>query len=594
MPIRITCPHCKRGMLVDERLAGKKGRCKACQQILTVPSLPTSNASAAESAPPPPSPNLGEGGEGAAAPADVEAEAAALFADEPKQAEQAETKTIDFNCPYCDEPIKLSADFAGKRAPCPECKHIIKVPELVKKDPKDWRKVEVRGPSGVRPMDQPAPEGAWGSTSVRGVGTQALVEAGVIPKVERPRTLWQKIRWPVLGVSGLLVLLVSVLIGYSWWSRHAVEREIQAALAFADSPEANPDVKAALSLAAGKYYLRSRSKEVTDPRTKQSKTPAEAANNQFGTALTTLRSVPQGDERDALLIDLALDEVELGGDKADVDQGLRLPWDKTQQLLSATLREIHNGEAKLYALRAVVQRLCEHGQALRVLPLTNQLFAAADADKAAALAIVGLEFLKADDRNSAERAAESALQLFPKDAKGNDAKAPPLPAELVTLALLLDKNDLSAAGDNEDDKNNEQIGRAEALARQGKWEEARKEAERAEDEVVRFRARLAVAAAAADAKPPETADIESALKMAEGGSVSSSWPCSPACRRSACRLWRAKSAIRRCAVEHNWLSFALSWTRRTNSSKIPPPTRSTPKVWRVRWLPRRWLDTMCA
>src|SRR5579884_1834436 len=175
MPIRITCPHCKRGMLVDERLAGKKGKCKACQQILTVPSLPTSNASAPASAPPEAQ---------APAPADVEAQAAALFADEPKKEEPAEVKTIDFNCPYCDEAIQLSADLAGKRAPCPECKHIIKVPELVKKDPKDWRKVEARGPSGARLPDQPELEGAWGSRTVGSVGKQSLEEAGVLPKIE--------------------------------------------------------------------------------------------------------------------------------------------------------------------------------------------------------------------------------------------------------------------------------------------------------------------------------------------------------------------------------------------------------------------------
>jgi predicted Zn finger-like uncharacterized protein len=201
MPIRITCPNCQSRILVPESLAGKKGRCKACKQVLTVPLLPASNSSSAETAPPQPQ-------TAAPAPADVEAQAAALFADEPQAAEPAEVKTIDFNCPYCDEPIKLSADLAGKRAPCPECKHIIKVPELTKTDPKDWRKVEVRGPSGARPTDQPAPEGAWGSTSVRGVGTQALVEAGVIPKVERPRTLWQKTRLPVLGVSVALVLVL--------------------------------------------------------------------------------------------------------------------------------------------------------------------------------------------------------------------------------------------------------------------------------------------------------------------------------------------------------------------------------------------------
>lgn len=483
-----------------------------------MPPLPSSNTAPAASAPAEP--------QAAAAPVDVEAEAAALFSDEPKAAEPTEMKTIDFNCPMCDEAIQLPADLAGKRAQCPECKNIIKVPELAKKEAKDWRKVEARGPSGARLPDQPQLEGAWGSRTVGSVGKQSLEEAGVLPKVERPRTRWQKIRLPLLGVSGLLVAIIGGMLVYSLYSRRSVEREVQNALTFADSSEAKPDMKAALSLAAGKYYLRSHTSHF-DPQTKKVNPPALAANKQFGAALTSLQRSPSlGEERDALLTDLALAEVDLGGDKPDTDQELRLPWDKTQQLVLATLREISNAEAKLYALRLVAQSLREHGQASRVLPLTNQLFAAADADKAAALSVVGLEFLKADDRASADQAADAALQLFPKD-KPKDAKPLPLRAEVVTLALLLDKKDLPPAGDNDDDKNNEQIGRAEALARQGKWDEARKQARRIEDAESKFRAQLALAAAAVDAKPPETADIEAAIKMAEDGLSKKkelSWP----------------------------------------------------------------------
>lgn len=510
MPIRITCPHCKRGMLVDERLAGKKGRCKACQQMITVPPLPASNSAAAEPASANPQ---------AAAPADVEAEAAALFADEPKPAEQpVETKTIDLNCPFCDEAIHLPADLAGKRAQCPECKQIIKVPELEKKEPKDWRKVEARGPTGARLPEQPELEGAWGSTTARGVSQKGLEEAGVLPKVEKPRTQWQKIRLPVVSASLVLVLALIALVGYGWWGRRAVEREVQAALAFADSPEANPSAKAALAVAAGEYYLRSRTSH-SDPRTGASLTPAKAAHNQFGTALTTLGSASQSQERDAQLTDLALAEIDLGGDKPETDEELRLPWDKTQQLLLPTLREIRNSEAKLHALRTVVQRLRERGQASRVLTLTNQLFADPNADKAAALAIVGLEFLKAGDRSSAETASEAALQLFPKDAKAKDAKVLPLRSEVIALALLLDKDKkkLPSAGDNPDDKANEHIGKVEALARKGDWDGARKQASLPDDAVIRFRALLAIAAAAVDAQVSDTADIESALKVAEDG-----------------------------------------------------------------------------
>lgn len=513
MAIKITCPHCKRGMLVPEQLAGKRGRCKACQHILTVPKLPESN-------PPPAEPAKPE----APSPVDVEAEAAALFTDELKPPEPAEVKTIDFNCPYCDEPIQLSADLAGKRGQCPECKNIIKVPDLVKKDPKDWRKVETRLPSGARLPDEPAPEGAWASTAVRKVGQQSLVEAGVVPKTQPPRTLWQKIRWPVLGVGLLLVLSVGGLMGYRWWARRAIEHLVQEALAFADSAEVEATTKAALSVAASEYYLLSGTAH-PDPRTGRSTPPAVAANNQFGKALTALRSASQGDERDAVLADLALALVELGGDKADIDQERRLPWDKTQQLLVATLGQIQNGEARLLALRAVAQRLGERGQNVRILPLTNQVYPPTDAektaDKAAALAAVGLDFLKANDRPSAEKAAREALNLY------EDKKPPPLRAEVIALARLLDMKNVPAAGDNDDDdKGNAHVGEVAALARQGNWDKARRRASADDfDEVVQFHARLAIAAAAVDAQMSNTADIEAALKMARelGDDAELSW-----------------------------------------------------------------------
>lgn len=509
MPIKITCPHCKRAMLVDERLAGKKGRCKACQQILTVPSLPTSHSKASGDGKPeapqkakPASPS---------GHADVEAEAAALFSDETKPAETVEVKTIDLDCPFCEEKIHLPADLAGKRAPCPECKHIIKVPELAKKDPKDWRKVETRGPTGARPADQPELEGVWGSTTARGVGKEALEKAGVIAKVEKPRTRWQKVRVPVLVGSLLLVLVGAGVFAYSWWGRRTLERSVQEAVAFADSPEAKPEAKAALFLAAGEYYLNSR-KAHADPRTGSSELPAVAAKNSFGTAFNTLRSMSKSEERDALLGDLALAQIELEGDKAEIDAGRRLAWDEIQKRLLATLGQINDAEARLQSLRIVAQRLRASGKTSRVLPLTNQVFAAADADKAAALAFVGLEFYKADDRQAAEKAVDAALQPPPKD-----SKPLPLRAEVVALALILDKKTLPAPGDNAEDKANAHIGKVEALARLGKWDDARKQASVADfGEVVQFRARLAVAAAAVDAKVPNTDDIESAVKTAEG------------------------------------------------------------------------------
>jgi hypothetical protein len=484
-------------MLVPEQFAGKKGKCKACQQPITVPMLTGSSSPATESA-------------AAAKPADVEAEAAALFSDEPKPAEPVETKLIDLNCPYCDEPIQFPSNLAGKREPCPECKRILKVPEPVKKDPKDWRKVETRGPSGARQPDQPAPEGAWGSTTVRGVGQETLEKAGVLPKTQPRRTVWQRVRWPVLVASLALVLGVGGWMGHRWWGHRAADRALGEALAFADTPEATPLIQAAVAIGAGEYYLNSRASH--------DRPPAKEANNQFGKALTTLRSAPKNDERDALLGDLALALVELGGDQEETDAELRLSWDEVQKRLVATLADIANGEARLQTLRRVAHRLLERGQSARVLPLTKQAYPARDAkktaDKAGALAVVGLEFLKADEKSSAQRAAEAALQLYPKDAK---AKSPPLRAEVIALAYMLELKNILPPSEDENDKANENIGIITALARRGDWVSARKRAGGKDfDAAIQFRAWLALADAAVDAGGPDTTDIEAAMKLAEG------------------------------------------------------------------------------
>ncbi len=250
MPIKFSCPHCKQVIAVRDQLAGRKGACPGCKQMLTVPQ-PDGAASAAKpgpaeqpkpsrppapaSAPPntaptppskavrPPTPaaKVEPSPSPPPAPADVEAEAAALFADEPKPAEQIEVKKIELNCPFCDEAIQFPANLAGKREPCPECKRIIKVPELVKNEPKDWRKVDPRGPSGARLPDQPVPEGAWSSTASSSVGKKSLEEAGVLPTAVEPRTLRQKIQWPLLGVTAAVLLGVGGWMGYQWWGRRA-------------------------------------------------------------------------------------------------------------------------------------------------------------------------------------------------------------------------------------------------------------------------------------------------------------------------------------------------------------------------------------
>jgi hypothetical protein len=505
MPIKITCPHCKRAMIVDERLAGKKGRCKACQQILTVPSRGTSPAttsptSGAEQPKPAASPKAQTP---PPSPADVEAEAAALFSDEPASAEKTETKTIDLNCPMCDEAIHFPVDLAGKRAPCPECRNIIKVPELTTKDPKDWRKTtEQRGPSGARRPEQPTLEGAWGSAKAGSVGKDALIKAGVIAAKREPLTRWQKIRWPVLGATVLLVLLAGGWGGYRWWGDRAADRAFKAALTYAASgeaaKEAGPTGQAALALGAGEYYLRSHREK-----------PAVDAAGQFSKAFTLLRDAPASEDRDILLTELALAEIELGGNEADANKEIRLLWSKTQPLLLTTLQQIHDPEARRQAVRVVSERLIERGQTARVFQVVSQMYTTPDAERAAALSIAGLVLLKANDRTAAEKAAAEALTLY------EGAKPPPLRAEVVALAQAV-KGKSPKPSDKPEDKRNDYIGQIEALARTDKGDQARQQAGKTEyGDVGQFSALLVLAAAAADSKATDTSDVEKAIALAD-------------------------------------------------------------------------------
>src|SRR5258708_5628704 len=148
MPIKFACPHCKRGLSVKDHLAGKRAACPACKKALTIPKGSSTTHAPLRDIPAPAAPRV-----------DAESAAAEAFADEPATGPK-EVRTVDFNCPFCDAELKLSVELAGKRTSCPECRRIIKVPEVVQEGPKDWRKAARIGPSGPRAQDERAPEGA--------------------------------------------------------------------------------------------------------------------------------------------------------------------------------------------------------------------------------------------------------------------------------------------------------------------------------------------------------------------------------------------------------------------------------------------------
>src|SRR5262245_58453104 len=185
MTINFRCPSCGKVLKVKEGLTGRKAPCPSCKTVLTIPAAPTppgdgastappkaaappaqaARAAAGKSVPPPAKSPVATGvkpppknapnppsapvnGEPPADIGDAEAFAASLLGDEPKQEEPTETKTITFKCPQCDDPMTVSIELAGKQAPCPSCRRIVKVPLPQKKEPIDWRQPNKKLPSG--------------------------------------------------------------------------------------------------------------------------------------------------------------------------------------------------------------------------------------------------------------------------------------------------------------------------------------------------------------------------------------------------------------------------------------------------------------
>ena len=445
---------------------------------------------------------------------DADAEAAAYLSDEPKKVEVP--TSIKFNCEFCDHPMELGMDMAGKRTPCPECRRIIKVPDLAKPVKKDWLK---------NAQPEAAPEGATGTgKGATMVSEEALEAAGAIP--DDPLTRGQKV-FRGVGVACVVLLLGWGVWGaMGWWGARKEQALLNIVQEYVKSAGAIKAVGeegvASLHVATGQYHLLTN----REGKPEEHQGSAEKARNEFQQALAHLGEAKvTSPERDAVLADLALALVELGGNEQEVEKGLRLKWDKVHAQLRGTLAGINDEEARLVALRAVSRRLIARDQAQQALDLAAQTFATGKViPNTEAIAAIGLELFSAGKQKLAESAADKALSaerpvLVPRapPADGEDRPAAPPPVNLVepiltpsveALGVLLRrkpegfKPDPLAAG----------LGQIEANARKGDLVSARRGLTLVQsDPLLLLRARIALAAA----NPEGKEDIEAALKFAE-------------------------------------------------------------------------------
>jgi hypothetical protein len=479
-------------------MAGKRAGCPGCKKPLTVPAVQAKKSAGAE-----------------AHDKHAEEMALAAFSEEKAPVKIETPKTIDFECPQCGEPLKLPIDLQGKQAPCPECRRIIKVPLLVKRDPTDWRKVDTRVPSGARRDTEPAPEGVWGSTSATLVSRQALEQAA--PKKKKRLTRRQTLTRGAIAVGGVGLLGLAVLLGFSLVGKRTQERAFaQASEYFAQANKANlpPEGLAALEQAAGAYRFN---------------THADGCAKEASASLQHARSKlfeSQSKEADFLLTEQALALIDMGGvlKSQDVTQGRLLPWDGGAENIGKQLEQILGKvrpDARSYALRKAVAALLAKDQGKLAMVLVRQMAQpgsgneskTAAAEVAEIQALAGLEFLRKDDKQSASELATQALnQIVSKKEKDKENEKPAVVSPYL-IALCMSSLPMPDPLQGKVDENalDTKIGRAAGEALKGDLTKARPVLDSIDYGSDKFRALVVVAAVA----PKDSTLINEAVDLFE-------------------------------------------------------------------------------
>lgn len=325
MPIKFKCPNCQKLLNVRDHLAGKRAACPACKKPLVVPAPQ-------------------------AAPADLEEFAARALGDEQETA-AGQAATIDFACPYCDEPLHLSADLGGKQAPCPECRRIIKVPMPATKDVADWRKPDAL-PSLARRDDNAPPEGAWESTArPRTVSREALEEADALVEEREPLPLGQKVRRGIYAVCAVAALGIGWLVLRNYWTKSLQDQALSRATALIEEkqPSIQPEWAGAAYRGMGQYELQAGRYEEAANRLKKARSLARTAAGDSA-------------DRDALLLEVALAQVDLAGGTTAKGEAEPLGWPEAANQWRQTLAMVDSPSARVAAARELSRKLIARGQ----------------------------------------------------------------------------------------------------------------------------------------------------------------------------------------------------------------------------------------
>ena len=496
MAIDTQCPHCGKRYKVKDEYGGKTIRCPnpECRKSFAVAAAPVAKPSptaspankpeavarpktAAEASETPASPPVragshsGEssrpasptggakmgiperpGGKPAPRRVQIDAEAVAMkaFADDPppKAEVPVETRTITMVCVVCDHQWTESWDKQGKNVICPECRHRQRVPLQKAAEKADWRNPNANRPSLAR-SDEPVPDNVMASFATN-VSVESLEQAGVIEDDLEPRPRWHYVAAVVLPLA-LVGLLVYAGVSFRNATRQQQQDDYMAMARTQFLEQAEPQLPAAekplfravMFLQCAEHALR--------------RSPAKAeslkeAVTQFLQSRQELASSGKSPVRDVLFIELALAQIELGGNESQIQEGTRLRWmppraatarivvneieRNVQQELLQTLTQMRDKdkpvdfEARLFAVRLLTRELCQRGQPEVMPGIVTQAFF--PAEQAEGLAQCALETLRVTgDQPRAKATAETLKSQL------SSASSPALPPQLAASSQAL-------------------------------------------------------------------------------------------------------------------------------------------------------------
>src|SRR5262249_11327882 len=240
------------------------------------------------------------------------------------------------------------------------------------------------------------------------VSRETLVQTGAITEqVDADAGRQRAIRLTWIGIA-VVVLALGGLGGYSFMTRGKADKYLERALGLAKGEaKLTPEQAAGGQSAGGEYYRRSGQPDA-----------AQKANEAFGQARGAL-SKATSLERDAMLADLALVQLDLGGEKAEAGKGQALEWGEAVGAVRQTLEQIHAPEARLEAVRQVIRKLVAKGQVRAAQSLAGRLGGTATAsgdkpgqavsDSSELVAVAALELLQAKQQKEGLALAESIV-----------------------------------------------------------------------------------------------------------------------------------------------------------------------------------------